>query len=92
MKLINFLNSPEFNQLRLNMGANLAPKTEVDYVPRTLTLVNSFKNKTDNSKTQKKIKEKNSKNEQLSNRSYNHSYSKDSFSPKIFHPIKQNTK
>jgi len=92
MKLINFLNSSEFNQLRLNMGANLVQKTAFNYTPKSLILVNSFKCKADNSKIQKKIKKNNLINMQPSNRPYDPGYSKDNLSPNIFHPIKQNTK
>ena len=39
MKIINFINSAEFNQLRLNMGAVLVKRIESNYIQKPLVVV-----------------------------------------------------
>ena len=39
MKIINFINSAEFNQLRLNMGAVLVKRIDSNYVQKPLDVV-----------------------------------------------------
>ena len=39
MKIINFINSAEFNQLRLNMGADLVKKIDYNYIQKPLVVV-----------------------------------------------------
>ena len=76
MKIINFTNFAELNQLRLNMGADLVKKIDSNYVQKTLITVKYHKLETN--KTPKKLA--------LNNTSS--IYSKDKSNPKIFHPIK----
>ena len=76
MKIINFINFAELNQLRLNMGANLVKKIGSNYVQKTL--VTEKFDKLDTNKSLRKLA--------LNKTSI--MYSKDKSNPKIFHPIK----
>ena len=76
MKIINFTNFAELNQLRLNMGADLVKSIDSSFIQKPLITVKYHKLEAD--KIPGKV--------ELNNTSS--MYSKDESNPKIFHPIK----
>ena len=89
MKIIDFLESPEFNQLRLNMGASLVKKIDSFFITKPLTLINSHIRELKQANEKSIIKKNNSKKKPEFIRSYDSDYLKDKSSSKIFHPIKK---
>ena len=76
MKILNFTNFAELNQLRLNMGANLVKSIGTSFIQKPLKTVKYHKPEAN------KIPDK----VELNNTPP--MYSKDESNPKIFHPIK----
>lgn len=91
MQILNFLDSIELNQLRLNMGATLIEAINSNFLPKPLSTITIYKTESYISNTKIKIKKdmmKKNKTPRVIRPIYS-GYSRDNSTPKILHPIKK---